>query len=94
MTTNKRYGDRLSERAHERWTNGGRRPVNVPPEACGPERMHWAKPGVPVWAWVQWNDGTVEQISTVANGWNDRVVDITVPGGFATVWRSAVRHRS
>jgi hypothetical protein len=56
--------------------------------------MQWAKPGVPVWAWVHWNDGTVEQISTVANGWNDRVVDITVPGGFATVWRSAVRHRS
>lgn len=94
MGSNKRYGDRLSERAQERWSNGGRRPVDVPADACGPERMQWAKPGVPVWAWVHWNDGTVERIATVANGWNDRVVDVTVPGGYAIIWRSAVRRRS
>lgn len=93
MGTNKRYGDKLTERSNERWRNGGRRPVQLPRETHGPQPMKWVKPAVQVWAWVHWDDGSIERIPTVANGWNDRVVEVTVPGGYAIVWRSAVTHR-
>ncbi|MCC2031845.1 hypothetical protein [Microbacterium allomyrinae] len=94
MGTNKRYGDRLTELSLERQANGGRRPLVLPKEAHGPDRMLMQKPGIPVWAWVTWDDGTTERIATIAQSWNDRVVDVRVPGGWAIVWRSAVTHRS
>lgn len=67
--------------------------MQLPESASGQSPMQWVKPARPVWAWVYWDDGSVERIATVAHGWNNRVVDITVPGGYATVWRSAVTHR-
>lgn len=73
-------------------------PVSVPQQAYGPRPLEYrARDREPVWAWVNWSNGSHTPESCFVVAANDRVVRVAFYGPRGehqvVVWRSAVRHR-
>lgn len=74
------------------------KPITLPMQAYGPQKVEWFERKHPVWAWVSWPDRAAERMEAWALGANDRVVILEVPcdGGHwsPVVWRNAVTVRT
>jgi hypothetical protein len=75
-----------------------RRPSSLRGEQLAGEPVTWAAVPIPVFVWVEWADGNVEEVAAEATEWTRRAVHVRWKGGprigyEAWVWVGAVRRR-